>query len=84
MTFKQKIFQEFLKQIEANIASYQYTLNELKHSMANETKSTAGDKHETALSMLQIEQSAVAKHLLMQLKPKTTFLKPHKKCTMMR
>jgi len=75
MTFKQKIFQEFLKQIEANIASYQYTLNELKHSVANETKSTAGDKHETALSMLQIEQSAVAKHLFDAIETKNNFLK---------
>ena len=31
-------------------------LADLKESGANETKSTAGDKHETALAMLQIEQ----------------------------
>jgi hypothetical protein len=31
-------------------------LNELNDSAKNETKSTAGDKHETALAMLQIEQ----------------------------
>ncbi len=29
----------------------------LKESATNETKSTAGDKHETALAMLQIEQA---------------------------
>lgn len=34
----------------------QKILDELKESGANETKSTAGDKHETALAMLQIEQ----------------------------
>lgn len=32
-------------------------LADLKESGANETKSTAGDKHETALAMLQIEQA---------------------------
>jgi len=32
-------------------------LDDLKESGANETKSTAGDKHETALAMLQIEQA---------------------------
>lgn len=35
----------------------QKNLDELKESGANETKSTAGDKHETALAMLQIEQA---------------------------
>ena len=35
----------------------QKILNDLKESGANETKSTAGDKHETALAMLQIEQA---------------------------
>lgn len=34
-------------------------LADLKESGANETKSTAGDKHETALAMLQIEQANV-------------------------
>lgn len=35
----------------------QKVLHDLKESGANETKSTAGDKHETALAMLQIEQA---------------------------
>ena len=35
----------------------QQTLADLKESGSNETKSTAGDKHETALAMLQIEQA---------------------------
>ena len=35
----------------------QKVLDDLKESGANETKSTAGDKHETALAMLQIEQA---------------------------
>ncbi len=34
----------------------QQVLADLKESGSNETKSTAGDKHETALAMLQIEQ----------------------------
>lgn len=35
----------------------QQVLSDLKESGTNETKSTAGDKHETALAMLQIEQA---------------------------
>ena len=41
----------------------QQRLNDLKESGANETKSTAGDKHETALAMVQIEQANIRKQL---------------------
>jgi hypothetical protein len=41
----------------------QKTLNDLRDSASNETKSTAGDKHETALAMLQIEQENTNKQL---------------------
>lgn len=35
----------------------------MTNSAANETKSTAGDKHETALAMLQIEQENISRRL---------------------
>jgi len=47
----------------------QQILADLKESGSNETKSTAGDKHETALAMLQIEQAntrAQLQELLLQ------------------
>lgn len=56
MTFKEKIYNQYLQLINDKILSLQQTLNELSDSAKNETKSTAGDKHETALAMLQIEQ----------------------------
>lgn len=56
MTFKQAVYQQFLALIEQKISALQSLLNELHESAKNETKSTAGDKHETALAMLQIEQ----------------------------
>lgn len=43
--------------IDEKINILQQVLFDLKESGANETKSTAGDKHETALAMLQIEQT---------------------------
>jgi hypothetical protein len=61
--FKQKIFQTFLQNLNEKIDTFQHTLNELRESVLNETKSTAGDKHETALAMLQMEQSQIAKHM---------------------
>jgi hypothetical protein len=53
---KQKIYAHYLYQVNSKVQMLQQVLAELKESGANETKSTAGDKHETALAMLQIEQ----------------------------
>ncbi len=57
MTLKQKIFSHYLLTANTKVSLLQQTLADLKDSGANETKSTAGDKHETALAMLQIEQA---------------------------
>ena len=57
MTFKQKIYTHYLQVVNDKIDLLQKVLADLKESGANETKSTAGDKHETALAMLQIEQA---------------------------
>lgn len=57
MTFKEKIYFNYLHIIKDKVAMLQQTLADLKESGSNETKSTAGDKHETALAMLQIEQA---------------------------
>ncbi|MDZ4810590.1 MAG: hypothetical protein SGI96_20310 [Bacteroidota bacterium] len=63
MTLKQKIYIHYLQAINDKIAGLQKILADLKESGANETKSTAGDKHETALAMLQIEQANVREQL---------------------
>jgi hypothetical protein len=57
MTLKQKIHHHYLQMINDKVRMLQQVLADLKESGANETKSTAGDKHETALAMLQIEQA---------------------------
>ena len=57
MTLKQKVHQHYLQMVNDKISSLQQVLADLKESGANETKNTAGDKHETALAMLQIEQA---------------------------
>ena len=59
MTLKQKVYNHYLQAINNKIAVLQSILADLKESGTNETKSTAGDKHETALAMLQIEQANV-------------------------
>jgi hypothetical protein len=57
MTLKQKIYGHYFQVLNEKISALQQVLVDLKESGANETKSTAGDKHETALAMLQIEQA---------------------------
>ncbi len=57
MTLKQKVHQHCLQMVNDKIGLLQKDLADLKESGTNETKSTAGDKHETALAMLQIEQA---------------------------
>lgn len=64
MTFKQKVYQQYLFISDEKINTLQTILNELSESVKNETKSTAGDKHETALAMLQIEQENTRLKLL--------------------
>ena len=49
MTFKQKIYSHYLQLINEKVQQLQKVLDDLKESSSNETKSTAGDKHETAL-----------------------------------
>jgi FtsZ-binding cell division protein ZapB len=61
--FKEKVYRYYLQTATEKINLLQKTLDDLKESGANETKSTAGDKHETALAMLQIEQANVRAQL---------------------
>lgn len=63
MTLKQKIYSHYLTVINDKIKLLQQVLVDLKESGTNETKSTAGDKHETALAMLQIEQANIRAQL---------------------
>jgi transcription elongation GreA/GreB family factor len=63
MLLKEKIYQACTQMMQEKISHLQQILKELHYSAANETKSTAGDKHETALAMLQIEQENKRKQL---------------------
>jgi len=63
MSYKQKVYNHCIVHLNEKISFLQQTLNDLKNSASNETKSTAGDKHETALAMLQIEQENTNRQL---------------------
>ena len=63
MTFKQKVYNYYHELAAERVASLQKVLSDLKDSAGNETKSTAGDKHEVGLAMLQIEQANTGNQL---------------------
>ncbi len=63
LNIKEKIYYHLLKTINDKILSLENILVELKESISNETKSTAGDKYETARAMLHLEQENIFKQL---------------------
>jgi hypothetical protein len=75
MKLKQKIYLHFLSVAKERVQLLENRLNDLSESGANETKSTAGDKHETALAMVQIEQANIRELLNEALKQLNLFTK---------
>ena len=75
MTLKENVYNRYRQLIDEKISLLSSTLNGLKESGSNETKSTAGDKHETALAMLQIEQENTGRQLKEALEQQLLFSK---------
>ena len=71
MSFKEKVHIAFMGSLDEKIKFLKTNLADLFESGKNETKSTAGDKHETALAMLQIEQENLRRQLAMLLEQRS-------------
>ena len=56
MTFKQKTHQHYLQLVQDRIDVFKDMITALTEDSKNDAKGSAGDKHETALSMMHIEQ----------------------------
>jgi hypothetical protein len=56
MTFKQKIHHHYLQLVQDRIDVFKDMIVALTEDSKNDAKGSAGDKHETALSMMHIEQ----------------------------
>jgi hypothetical protein len=63
MTFKQKAHQYYLQQVQDKIDVFKDMIVELTEDSKNDAKGSAGDKHETALSMMHIEQEKLNRKL---------------------
>ncbi len=59
MTFKQKIHTYYLQLVEDRIDVFRDMISVLTTDSKNDAKGSAGDKHETALSMMHIEQEKI-------------------------
>ena len=56
MAFKQKIHQHYTQQVQDKIDVFRDMISALTEDSKNDAKGSAGDKHETALSMMHLEQ----------------------------
>lgn len=56
MSFKQKIVQHYLVLLQDKIDLFRDMITNLTIDAQNDAKGSAGDKHETALSMMHLEQ----------------------------
>ena len=63
MISKQKIHQQYLQLVQDKIDVFQDMISSLTEDSKNDAKGSAGDKHETALSMMHIEQEKLTHKL---------------------
>lgn len=63
MTTKEKVYRHCVDIVKQRIQTCKESLNRLQESLASETKSTAGDKHETGRAMIQLEREQIGVQL---------------------
>ena len=72
---KQHLYNACFQFIENRLLTIQKSINEIKESLTSETKSSAGDKHETERAMLQLEREKAGNQLAEIMKVKESFSK---------
>jgi transcription elongation GreA/GreB family factor len=63
MNLKHKILDYYQQQVDDRIDAFRDMIAALTEGAANDAKGSAGDKHETALSMMHIEQEKLNRKL---------------------
>lgn len=63
MNVKQELYNQCLQFIENRFQTIKKTISEIQESLTSETKSSAGDKHETGRAMLQLEREKAGNQL---------------------
>jgi transcription elongation GreA/GreB family factor len=60
---KQDLYNQCLSFVDNRLQTIQSTIKEIQESLTSETKSSAGDKHETGRAMLQLEREKAGQQL---------------------
>jgi transcription elongation GreA/GreB family factor len=64
MTLKEKVYTSCLSTVQEKINFLRSSLSDLSDGAKNDTKSSAGDKYETARAMIQLEQEKIGTQLM--------------------
>lgn len=60
---KEELLNQCQEYVSQRLQRIQNTISDIQESLTSETKSTAGDKHETGRAMLQLEREKAGKQL---------------------
>ncbi|MBU2926655.1 GreA/GreB family elongation factor [Winogradskyella psychrotolerans] len=63
MMIKEELYNACLKFIDNRLLTVKSTISDIQNSLQSETKSSAGDKHETGRAMLQLEREKAGHQL---------------------
>jgi len=63
MTIKQQLYQQCVQYCHNRLEVIKFSIEEIQESLTSETKSSAGDKHETGRAMLQLEREKTGNQL---------------------
>lgn len=75
LQIKQHLYAQCVNFVEDRYLKIQNQINEIQESLTSETKSSAGDKHETGRAMLQLEREKAGRQLAEVEKLKETISK---------
>ena len=75
MILKQNLYNQCQEFIDNRFETIQNTIKDIQKSLLSETKSSAGDKHETGRAMLQLEREKAGQQLAEIQKIKEILLK---------
>jgi len=63
LSIKEELYKQCLAFIDNRLLTVKNTMHEIQQSLLSETKSSAGDKHETGRAMLQLEREKAGNQL---------------------
>jgi len=63
MSIKETLFQQCVTYVNSRLQNIQTTISSHQKALSSETKSSAGDKHETGRAMLQLEMEKAGQQL---------------------